>query len=112
MVNSARLTTEFWVGSYRKRLDLNDIPVFVRSKGDVTAGAVLIKLNTLDGNAILYQRGFAMDGPRGWEILAEGEDETVEAALQRQLSFDPDLWVLEVEDAGGRTLLEEDGLWE
>jgi hypothetical protein len=29
--------------------------------------------------------------------------------LQRERTRDPDLWVIEVEDRGGRTLLEEDG---
>jgi len=110
MVSDARLTSEFWVSAYRKLLELHNIPIFLRERGDNTAGAVLVKLNTLDGNAILYQRGFAFDGPRGWEVLAEGEDLIVEEAISRQSSFDPDLWVLEIEDAQGRTFLEEDGI--
>jgi hypothetical protein len=112
MAASARLTAEFWVKAYIARLRLSDIPVFVRARGDATAGAVLIKLNTLDGKAVLYQRGFAMEGDRGWDVLSEGEDATVEKALTRQLGYDSDLWVLELEDAEGRTLLDEPGLRE
>ena len=37
-------------------------------------------------------------------------DRTVEEALARQRRFDPDLWVIAVEDRGGRTLLDEPGL--
>lgn len=88
------------------------IPVFLRKRGDATAGAVLVKLNTLNGQAKLFQRGFAFDGPRGWEVLAEGEDQIVEDAITRQSSFDPDLWVLEIESATGQTLLDEPGLRE
>jgi len=72
----------------------------------------LVKLSTLDGQAVLFQRGFAFEGPRGWDELAKGADAEVEAALSRQMGFDSDLWVLEVESAKGVTLLEEQGLWE
>jgi len=112
MVSEPRLTSEFWVNAYRARLDLHNIPVFLRKRGDATAGAVLIKLNTLDGNAVLFQRGFAFDGPRGWEELAKGADRDVEDAIARQSSFDPDLWVLEIESGEGQTLLDEPGLRE
>ena len=81
MATDARLQTGFWVGAYRMRLEFQNIPVFVRHKGDENAGAVLVKLNTLDGSAQVFQRGFAFDGPRGWEVLAKGEDAVVEAAI-------------------------------
>lgn len=110
MAAEPRLTSALWVSAYRRRLEFQNIPVFLRHRGDDTAGAVLIKLNRLTGAATLYQRGFAFDGPRGWEILAEGADGDVEAAIARQSARDPDLWVLEIEDAAGRTLLDEPGL--
>lgn len=108
-----RLTAELWVSAYLTRLRLADIPAFVTAKGDATAGAVLVKLNTLDGQAKAFQRSFdLMSGERAWIILAEGEDAAVEAAMARQRSFDPDLWVIEVEDRRGRHLLDEPGLSE
>lgn len=106
-----RLTAEFWVQAYLTRLRLYEIPAFVVSHGDNTAGAVLVKLNTLDGQAVLYQRGFdLMSGARKWEVLAEGSEADVDAGITRQRSFDPDLWVIEVEDRSGRHLLDEPGL--
>lgn len=88
-----------------------DIPAFVVSKGDAKAGAVLIKINTLDGNAACYQRTFdLMSGAREWVVLAQGIEADIDASLTRQRSFDPDLWVIEVEDKKGRHLLDEDGL--
>ena len=110
MVGEPRLTAEFWVRAYMARLALETIPVFVRSRGDSTAGAVLVKINTLDGRGRLMQRSLAPTGEREWLALSEGVDAEVEAAIQRQLSFDPDLWVLEVEDGAGRSLLGEPGL--
>lgn len=106
-----RLTASFWVAAYRKRLDLFGIPCFVVRHGDDTGGAVLVKLNTLDGQAIVYQRSFDLtSGDRVWVVLADGAEADCDAAIRRQCGFDPDLWVLEVEDRQGRHLLDEEGL--
>lgn len=106
-----RLTAAFWVHAYLARLRLRDIPAFVTAHGDDTAGAVLVKLNTPDGQARAFQRSFdLMSGERRWVVLAEGAEQEVDAAITRQRGFDPDLWVIEVEDRDGRHLLDEDGL--
>ncbi|MEM7670974.1 MAG: DUF1491 family protein [Pseudomonadota bacterium] len=106
-----RLTTEIWVAAYLTRLRLATIPAFILQKGDHTAGAVLVKLNTLDGAACCYQRSFdLMSGERQWVVLAEGDESHVDASITKQKSFDPDLWVIEVEDKSGRHLLDEPGL--
>lgn len=106
-----RLTTDFWVSAYRARLAQADIPAFVTSKGDATAGAVLVKLNTLDGQATCFQRSFdLMSGEPAWVALAQGEEAEVDASIAKQRSFDADLWVIEVEDRAGRHLLDQEGL--
>jgi len=106
-----RLTTDFWVSAYRARLSQANIPAFVTARGDATAGAVLVKLNTLDGQATCFQRSFdLMTGERAWVTLAEGSEKDVDASIAKQRSFDSDLWVIEVEDRAGRHLLGEDGL--
>ncbi|MGH1463737.1 MAG: DUF1491 family protein [Cognatishimia sp.] len=107
----ARLTAEFWVQAYLARLRLQNIPAFVVAHGDNTAGAVLVKLNTLDGNATALQRSFdLMSGARTWAVLSDGLEADVDGAVAKQRSFDPDLWVIEVEDRDGRHLLDEPGL--
>ncbi len=106
-----RLTAEIWVAAYLKRLSLLNIPAFVTSKGDLTAGAVLVKMNTLDGKAQLFQRGFDFEtGARKWDLLTEGADGVVDASVAKQRNFDPDLWVIEVEDKEGRHLLDDPSL--
>ncbi|MGX0974869.1 hypothetical protein ACSSVY_000567 [Roseovarius sp. MBR-51] len=107
----ARLTARFWVDAYLARLRLADIPAFVVAHGDDTGGAVLVKLNTLDGKANVSQRSIdLMSGARVWITLAEGAESEVDAAIARQKGYDPDLWVIEVEDREGRHLLDQDGL--
>lgn len=107
----ARLTTRFWVDAYLARLGMFSIPAFVVAHGDDTGGAVLVKLATLDGRAQLFQRSFDLQtGERQWVTLANGAEAEVDAAVSRQRGFDPDLWVIEVEDRAGRHLLDQEGL--
>ena len=106
-----RLTADIWVSAYLARLRLVEIPAFVVQRGDSTAGAVLIKMNTLDGQACCYQRSFdLLTGDRKWVVLTEGAESDVDGSIAKQCSFDPDLWVIEVEDRQGRHLLDEPGL--
>lgn len=106
-----RLTARIWIDAYLTRLRLQDIPAFVVAHGDDTGGAVLVKLSTLDGRAQAFQRSFdIMTGERQWMTLAEGDEAEVDAAIARQRGYDPDLWVVEVEDRQGRHLLDEPGL--
>jgi hypothetical protein len=106
-----RLTSRFWVDAYLNRLRLYDIPAFVVAHGDDTGGAVLVKLATLDGKAIVFHRSFdLMTGDRQWVELASGVEREVDETITRQRGFDPDLWVIEVEDRQGRHLLHDEGL--
>ena len=106
-----RLTADFWVRAYLARLRLSDIPAYVTQRGDATAGAVVVKLATLDGRARAFQRAFDMaTDARVWVVLAEGAEDAVDAVLTRERARDRDLWVIEIEDRAGRSLLDEDGL--
>lgn len=106
-----RLTARFWVDAYLTRLRMFDIPAFVVAHGDDTGGAVLVKLATLDGKAVVFQRSFdLMSGERAWVELSAGLEREVDEIIAKQRGFDPDLWVIEVEDRAGRHLLDQDGL--
>lgn len=107
----ARLSTDFWIAAYLARLEAAAIPVYLTAKGDPTAGAVLVKVATMNGRASVFSRAYGPDGERVWAPLADDAPETeADAALARQRSFDPDVWIVEIEDPKGRTLLEEEGL--
>ena len=108
----AKLTSRFWVDAYLTRLRVFDIPAFVVAHGDDTGGAVLVKLSSLDGKAALFQRSFdLMTGERSWLELTSGSNLDVDASIDRQKGFDPDVWVIEVEDRSGRHLLDQEGLF-
>jgi hypothetical protein len=106
-----RLASGVWVSAYLTRLRLADIPAYVTAKGDAEAGAVVVKVALLDGSARAYERrSDLMTGARAWIMLAEGPEPEVDALVARTRARDPDLWVIELEDRHGRTLLDQDGL--
>lgn len=108
---SFRLASGIWVSAYLTRLRLAEIPAYVTQKGDQTAGAVIVKVALLNGRARAFQRSFDLtSNERIWIPLTEGPEPEVDALLTRQKSRDRDLWVIELEDRHGRTLLDEDGL--
>ena len=107
----ARLTAAFWVQAYLMRLGQEAIAAYVVARGDPVAGAVVVKLARLDGTAQAFQRSVdPATSQRVWMVLAEGAEAEVDAVLARQRARDPDVWVIEVEDAAGRHRLDQPGL--
>lgn len=105
------VTSDIWVSAYLARLRLEGIPAVIAARGDPTAGAVLVRVSPLDGTGALYQRRFDLaTGARVWERLTEGTEAEVDASVARQRGFDPDLWVVDVEDPRGRHMLDDPGL--
>jgi hypothetical protein len=108
---TARLASGIWVSAYLARLRLAEIPAYVTAKGDPEAGAVVVKVALLNGSARAFERrSDLLSGRRAWILLAEGPEAEVDVLLTRSRARDPDLWVIELEDRQGRTLLDEEGL--
>ena len=108
---TVRLASGVWVSAYLTRLRLVDIPAYVTAKGDPEAGAVVVKVALLDGSARAFERrSDLMTGARAWILLAEGPEADVDALVARTRARDRDLWVIELEDRQGRTLLDQEGL--
>ncbi len=77
------------------------MPAVVIRRGDADAGQVMIVRNLLDGTFEVFARTFTLDGDPAWRA-ASGEDpvdgEAVRSLIDREARFDPDLWVIEIED--------------
>lgn len=99
-----RLPTELWVMAHIRAADSQGVPMMVLHKGDRARGTVLLKLNRLDGRFVVLAQ-VRRDERLGWS-QATGADPVDEAKadayIARQLKYDPDLWVIEVEDRQGR----------
>jgi hypothetical protein len=112
-----RLKSEIWVRAYLRRCQADNIPAVVVRRGDEAAGAIFICVDRLDGTISLY--GPAPAGLAGSEserrfvncfgarAVSAAE---VTAYLARQREFDPDLWIIEIEDRGGRHLLDDEAV--
>ena len=107
----AELKTEFWASALIRRAEIGGAFAAVVRKGDTDAGAVLVKVATLDRRARLYAPAQNGQGERIWLDLSAGslgDDEAdVDAAIRKRTQTDPDLWVVEVEDKHGRHFLTE-----
>jgi hypothetical protein len=86
----------------------------VRHRGAEEAGAIFVKLNRLDGTAELFGPApqSAFDDARPTDrlfsrCLAEQSEAKIEERLVRELRFDPDAWIVEVEDRAGRHFLDQ-----
>lgn len=103
------LSTDVWVGALIRRAQLEGAFATVVKKGDARAGAVIVKaFNTTDRRARLYSEAFGNDGEQFWMQPVESELESeLDAYIERQRQYDPDLWVVEIEDRQGRHFLTE-----
>ena len=107
----ARLAAGVWIAAYLRRLALAGIPAYVIRHGDDTAGAVMVKCATLDGQASLWTREWDLETDRRlWVRLNDAAEPEIDAEIARNAARDPDLWVVEIESRDGRTLLDQDGL--
>jgi hypothetical protein len=107
-----RVKSEMWVRAYLRRCQGQGVPVVIVQRGDEAGGAIFICIDRLDGRVSLYgpaPAGLAeSDTERRWincfgaRPASAGE---ANAYLLRQREFDPDLWIIEVEDRAGRHFL-------
>ena len=103
-----RLTSSFWVQAYIKKLNLLGVPAFVVSHGDDTAGAIIVKVNKLIGDAVLFERSFSLDkNLNQWSKFESGDEKELDELLSRQLSRDRDLWIVEIESREGDPFLDD-----
>ncbi|MEM7506242.1 MAG: DUF1491 family protein [Pseudomonadota bacterium] len=105
-----RLAAGMWVSAYLARLNAEGIFAHVAHHGDDQAGAIAVKLATMDGQAVLFARAYDAEGARIWDELHRGSETETDAMVAKQRGYDPDLWVIEVEDPKGRHMLDEPGL--
>jgi hypothetical protein len=109
-----RLKSAIWVAAYVRRCHIEGAFAAVRRRGAEEAGAIFVKLNRLDGTADLFSPApqSAFDDARPADrlfsrSLAEQPEAKVEERLVRELRFDPDAWIVEVEDRTGRHFLDD-----
>lgn len=109
-----RLRADIWVAAYIRRVAVEGAVAVLRRRGAAEAGAIYVKVDRLDGTAALFEpapqsevtdRGVERQWTRAHREDWVGAD-FVEARIAREIRFDPDLWLVEVEDREGRCWLD------
>ena len=109
-----RLKSAIWVAAYLRRCQTEGVFGAVRKRGAEEAGAVFVKVATMDGQAMLYAPApqTVYDESRPAERLFAAiapqplPEPSIEDRLTKELRFDPDAWIVETEDKAGRHFLD------
>jgi hypothetical protein len=108
-----RVTSALWVAAYVRRCHIEGAFAVVARRGAEEAGAIFVIVDRLDGTSDLYgqapQTVFAEGAPetRLFQNLVTGAAaDAVSERIEKEKRFDPDLWVVSVEDREGRAFLE------
>src|SRR5271155_3443945 len=110
-----RLKSALWVAAYLRRCQVEGVFAVVRRRGAEEAGAVFVRISRLDGTSDLFgpapQSAFdaASGADRAFSAsLTEqpASDTAIESYLAREVKFDSDVWIVEVEDRLGRNFLD------
>ena len=103
------LSSDLWVSALIRRAQIEGAYATVVKTGDARAGSVIVKAyDTSTRTARLFTEAFGTDGDRLWiqPVTSDSESE-LDAYIARQRQYDPDLWIVEIEDRQGRHFLTE-----
>jgi hypothetical protein len=112
-----RLRADIFVAALIRRVASEGAFAVLRRRGAAEAGAIFVKIDCLDGRTALF-------GPAPQTELAESlergvdrvfarvhrgewvEPHEAERRLKREIDFDRDLWIVEIEDPDGRAFVD------
>lgn len=105
----ARLKAGIFVRALIRRAEVAGAQAYVARHGAEEAGAVVIKIARLDGTCLVLDQARRGEGELVWvKPLGDSADEDrARAFFEKQIRFDPDLWIVEIEDREGRTFVDE-----
>lgn len=111
-----RVTSDFWVSAFMRRVGLEGGFATLRRRGNAEAGAIAVTVSrAADRLVALYLQApqSAFDDGRpvdrlfvpAWPDIFV-EEVRVSEKLAREMQFDPDLWIIDVEDRDGRAFVD------
>ena len=110
---TARIRSDFWVSAHLRRCASIGVVAMLRRRGSAESGAILVKVDRLDGTALLFgpapQSEAEPDGMRRFALVHVEpwiDSAAAEARLLREIRFDSDVWIVEIEDREGRAFLD------
>ncbi len=109
MEPTPRLKAGIFARALIRRVQVAGASAFVMRKGAEEAGAIILKIAKLDGTVLVLNQVRGAKGELAWSQALGGWTDEARASqwCDKQVSFDPDLWIVEIEDREGRTFVDE-----
>jgi len=106
-----RLISEIWVKAYINVVQINNAFAYIVKRGEKNSGQILIKIISLDKVKLLIPApiNYESNIDRKWiekMCIEKINYKSIEIEIEKQLQFDRDLWIIDVESNKGRDFLE------
>ena len=103
------LKSEILINAGIRAAERNFSSAYITKRGDSDAGAIFVKIDTLDGYAKLYSRNLVYDFDKNKDLIRfenlypnkNIKREDIDLRLTKEISIDRDCWVVEIEDKNG-----------
>jgi hypothetical protein len=104
-----RLKSGLYVKALIRSAEVAGAQAFVVRRGSEEAGALYLKIARLDGTCTVLNQARRGEGELVWtKPLGDSTDDAqAQSYFDKQIRFDPDIWIVEVEDRQGRAFVAE-----
>lgn len=99
-----RIPTELWVAAHLRQCSAKGIPVYVAHKGALAGGTVIVRIVMAGQGSRILTQSRNLEGELGWSSPFDAvlvDESRADQYIQKAIKNDPDVWVIEVEDASG-----------
>jgi hypothetical protein len=103
-----RLKSTIYVQALIRRAETAGASAYQVRRGAEEAGAVFLKINRLDGTCMVLSPARRGEERVWTKPLGDAADEArASDYFAKQIRFDPDIWIVEIEDRQGRAFVDE-----
>ncbi len=103
----ARLKTQVRVSALLRRAQGGGAFAAVLRRGDADAGALWVIVRQ-DKDLFRFSEQMGMSGGRDWYKDGPFDEADMRLRMNKAVDRDPDIWIVEIEDAQGRAFLDGD----
>ena len=89
-----------------RHFDRQNISAVVRRSGDDDAGALLIVIDRREGSPSILSEARNPEGALEWSERRLAENEDLPGILEKQAHFDPDIWIVDIDDPDSRVTID------
>ena len=104
------LKSEILINAGIRAAERNFTNAYVTKRGDTEAGAIFVKIDTLDGYAKLFTRNLQYDLNNENDVVEfvnlypekKIQSVDIDKRISKEMEIDSDCWIVEIEDKEGR----------